>query len=236
VILLVVALWRVTMAGEVVFSGYGGKAFTNDNDLDVQSGSTNVRLHDVSWDDYATRDAPYYGFRLGYWFGKTARWGTAIDYTHFKMALKTDRIVRVTGERNGLPVNQREPVRNTIQRFDMSNGVNSLTLNVMHRWFLKGQRDTSLLGRVQPYIGAGGGVIIPFVRADLNGSRTREYQIGGPTAQAFVGLNIDLISHISIFTEGQFSFIKADLDLNGGGHLETEAFTSHSIFGLSVGF
>ncbi len=106
----------------------------------------------------------------------------------------------------------------------------------MHRWFPKGQRDETLLGRLQPYVGAGAGITIPHVEATVGSSNTDEYQFGGPAIQGLVGLNYDVIKHVSTFIEYKLSYADLEMDIAGGGKISTETVTHHFALGISFGF
>ena len=222
---------------EVVLSYYGGAALTDDNDLKLhQPGGTSLTFHDVSWSDQSFESPYYYGARLTYWLVSKPRWGAAVDFTHAKIYLDLSDTVHVMGKRDGVSVNDRERVGDTFERFNLSHGHNFFTVNLMYRWFPKGKRDESLLGRLQPYVGVGAGAAYPHVETTIDGVKTDEYQLAGPAVKGMVGLNYDLWKHLSTFVEYKLIYADLDLDLKGGGSVQTETVTHNLAFGISVGF
>jgi lipid A oxidase len=129
-----------------------------------------------------------------------------------------------------------ERISDTIQRFELSHGYNLLTFNVIYRWFPKGERDASWLGRIQPYGGAGVGMTLPHVEAKINGVKTWEYQSTGPALQGFVGLNIDVILFVSVFGEYKITYADVTADLQDGGTISIIPVTNHFVFGVSLRF
>jgi lipid A oxidase len=236
--------WSVLAGGalearaEWNISVYGGKSITHDNDLRFQglSGASRLTLHDVGWDDRSFENPLYYGLRVTHWFGACPEWGLALDFSHAKIYLDPDQVVKVSGRRAGLAIETREPIGSTLQSFNASHGLNLLTLNGTRRWFLKGERDNSFLGRLQPYVGLGAGTAVPHVEASVNGITTGEYQVAGWTAQGFAGLNFDLMRYLALFLEYKASYADLDMKLAGGQRVVTEPLTHQFLFGLTFRF
>ncbi|MDD5273664.1 MAG: hypothetical protein PHU14_13205, partial [Methylovulum sp.] len=123
------------------------------------------------------------------------------------------------------------------QDFNMSHGVNTLTFNGQYRWFPGGQRDKTLLGRMQLYTGLGAGFSVPHVEALINKVQTYEYQWGaGPVVNGMMGINYDLIDHLSAFAEYKLGYVNVEDDLTGGGTISTETVNHQLIFGLTAHF
>ena len=223
--------------GEFVISAYGGIADTMDADVKLsQPGGTDLTFSDVSWTDKSFEGPVYYGLRLNYWFKELNGWGVCVDFTHAKMYAELDDTVNVTGNRVGVPVSGAEPLRNTFKELSFSHGYNLLTFNGMYRWFPKGVRDDTFLGRLQPYVGLGLGVAVPHVEVEINGNKTEEYQYTGPAFQGLGGVNFDVYKKFSIFLEYKFTYADINADLTSGGSVEIEPWTNHFIFGLSYSF
>lgn len=222
---------------EFVISVYGGVASTMDSDVRLlQPGGTNLKFDEVSWTDKSFVSPIYYGLRLTYWTEKAPTWGVAIDFTHPKMHAKLEETVTVTGTRAGVPVNNREPLRNTFGDLEFSHGHNLLTLNALHRWFPAGERNKTFLGRVQPYVGFGAGVAIPHAEVGTGGVITYEYQQVGPALQGLVGVSFDLIKHVAIFPEYKISYANMSVELADGGSLQVDPWTHHFALGISYIF
>jgi opacity protein-like surface antigen len=222
---------------EFVLSAYGGVADTMDTDVKLsQTGGTDLNFSDVSWSDKSFEGPIYYGLRLNYWFEDFTGWGVCVDFTHAKMYAELGDTVNLTGSRAGVPVAGAELLRNTFQELSFSHGYNLFTFNGMYRWFPKGARDDTFLGRLQPYAGLGLGITVPHVEVETNGDRTEEYQYTGPAFQGFGGINFDVYKKFSLFMEYKLTYSDMDADLTGGGSIEVKPWTNHLIFGLSYRF
>ncbi|MDH3601094.1 MAG: hypothetical protein OEU26_15855 [Candidatus Tectomicrobia bacterium] len=226
-----------TAHAEWVLSLYGGFAHTPDTDFDfTEPGGTELTFEDVSWRDESFTDPPYFGVRLTYWIDRTPNWGLAVDFTHAKMVADLDQSVHVTGTRNGMPVDTVEPLRNTFSDFELSHGHNLLTANLLYRWFLQPRWSPSLLGRLQPYVGAGAGVALPHVDVNTANAITDSFQVGGFAMQGLVGLNIDVVKWLALFVETKLSYADIDGDLTDGGSISVQPWTYHVAFGFSLNY
>jgi len=224
--------------GEYVASAYGGKVAHPAGDLRLlRPDNTHLTFHDVDWHDESFSSPIYFGLRGSYWFERDrSGWGINLDYTHAKAIVDTAQVTQVEGNKSGIPVSGQLPISDNLEAFEMSHGLNFLTVNGMYRWFLKDERDKSLFGRLQLYMGGGVGIAFPHVEATVDGDRTDEYQISGPAAQGFLGLNIDIVGGLSSFLEYKLNWADNDVDLTGGGTIDAETWTSQFILGLSWSF
>lgn len=222
---------------ELQFSTYFGYTHSLDSDFDIVqpgSGGTNMTLHDVESDGESFSykgGPPFYGFRGTYWLDSTPNWGFAIDYNHIKIYPDLNQTVTVSGVRNGVPVSGQQPLNNTVQKLEFTDGLNLLTFNALYRHENE--------GTFIPYAGAGVGLSIPhveFQRSASQGPRTYEYQVTGVALQALAGLEWRVWDNISLFGEYKISYADVDADLDGGGSLETEIWTNHFIFGMTYRF
>lgn len=218
---------------EFQFGIYGGWSESLDSDVElVQPNGTNMTLSDVDWDGKSfTFDGgpPFYGLRLIYWKERNPSWGIMLDYNHAKVKPNLAQTVAVSGTRNGVPVAGAQPLNQTVSLLEFTDGLNLLTLNLMHRK----QRDG-----VTPYGGIGIGLSIPNVEFSRANSlvQTDEYQITGVAFQALVGLEMNMTDRVSAFGEYKVNYSMNDADLQGGGTLETDIWTNSLLFGLSYKF
>jgi lipid A oxidase len=235
VALILAAAGQLGARAEFVTSVFGGITFTDNNDLRLrQTGGTDLIFRDVSYRSKDFDTPPYYGARLSYFPPAITHWGFGVEFVHAKLYLNTDETVHVTGTRNRSPVNDYERVGDTIEGFDLSHGLNFLTADVIYRWFLA-ERSEKLLGRLQPYAGAGIGAVVPHVESSIGGVHFGQYQWHGPGVQGFVGINLDLARHWSVFLEYKLSY--ADLDLTiPNGSINVSPWTHHLVTGLSFRF
>jgi lipid A oxidase len=227
---LISALLVVSDAqAELRLGAYSGLAETLDTDVELkQSGGTALTFEGVTWDDKSFTSPIYYGIRLTYWFHYGPSWGLGIDFTHAKMIADTDALIPVSGTRAGANVADDERLGDTFSTLELSHGHNLLMLNGLYRF--------SNLGWIEPYAGLGAGATIPHVETDVDAVETSEYQLAGPAGQGLVGVDIDVMKHLSVFAEYKLSYADIDADLKGGSILHVEPWTNHFIVGLSLGF
>lgn len=234
--------------GEVVFSAYTGVPYTYPSDVTVKTSDKNdFTARAVEWLGEPFDNPIYYGIRLARW-GRSARTGWMVDFTHSKAIAERTQVLDLEGILNGEPAPQGKKIREVFTKLEASHGHNMLTLNGLLRlpsWGL----------RMHPYVGLGAGVSLPHSEVHFAGEkkRTYEYQYTGPVAQGLVGLEFRF-ARTSFFLEYKFSFAPYDIPLserNGyllfgdlwnqardwwqgkapaGGRLTT-TFTSHQVIG-----
>jgi len=238
VLLLLVACLsgRTAARAEFVISGFGGAAFTQDNELRLkQAGGTDLTFHGVSYEGRDFQSPQYYGVRLSYFLSEHPHWGFGLEFIHAKIYLDTSETVHVSGSRAGAPVNDSERVADTINSFSISHGLNFLTADLIYRWF-PAERGASVAGRFQPYAGLGVGALIPHVESDIGGVKAEEYQWRGPGVQPFLGTNFDVTRHWSLFVEYKFSYANLDELSIPGGSISLEPLSHHLVAGISFRF
>ncbi len=208
---------------------YLGVSFTHDSEIRLrQPGGTDLTYRDISWASQSFKSPFYYGVRLTHHFESRRDWGVMLDFFHDKVFADTQKPVRVTGTRGGEPVDGTEPLGATVQGFNMSHGMNYLTLDVVHRW--NSCAEPGCTGRLQPYVGAGAGLVIPHVEATLGDQSVGEYQVHGPAFQALGGVAWPFASRFSLASEYRFTHTAVTVDVPGGT-LGTTVDTHHVILG-----
>lgn len=225
---------------EMQFSTYMGYGYNLESDFDIKQpdlgngGPTDLTLHDVSSEDYKslTWDGGpmYYGLRLSYWLPSSPNWGFAVDYTHLKVAPDLNDTVRVTGTRDGAAVNANEPLNQTVDKLEYTDGLNLLTFNALYRFAPEATWN--------PYVGAGVGLSIPHVEFSRNNSavQTFDYQLAGVAVQMLAGIEYRFWANMAAFAEYKLTYAEVDGDLDDGGSLESEHWTNHFIVGLTYRF
>jgi lipid A oxidase len=209
---------------------YGGISESFDSDVTlVQPNGTNLKLYDVPWEGKSFVSPPYWGARGIYWFDAHPNWGIMIDYNHAKIYSDLGATVKVSGTRNGVPLNGKDRVNNTFDILEFTDGLNEIYLGGTYRWQHL---------RWTPYAGFGVGLSFPHVEIRRTGTRIRtfEYQITGVAVEGLVGLEYAITPRLSAFGDYKLSFSSNDADVKGGGTLDTDVWTNHFILGLSYRF
>jgi lipid A oxidase len=219
---------------ENVFSIYTGSSFTRDSNLQLsQPGAgTAITVRDVKWDADPFKAAPYYGLRYAHFFDRYPAWGVALDFTHYKMIAQTSRVVSVNGTRQGAAVNTPAPMNQYVQRFEISHGVNILSLNGIYRW----QHPSFAGGRLQPYAGAGLAYYRPHSENTVdNLFHETAYQSSGFGYQVLGGIQYRMTPRWGAFIEAKFNSGTAKVDI-ANGRAETPLRTFHALAGISYHF
>ena len=184
--------------GEYVIAGYGGSPYTHPSDVKfTKPGTTDLTVHDITWEGRPFKSPVYYGIRTMQW-SSGGTFGGMLDFTHSKAISQRDQEIRLSGSRNGQIMTGKARLGDVFRHFEFSHGHNTLTVNGLARL-------PSLLPGLAPYLGGGVGVALPHTEVQFNGDpkRTYEYQYVGPAAQAVLGMELRL-PRASIFLEYKF--------------------------------
>lgn len=240
VILFAGLVWTVPPAGaELFIDGYTGKNFTHDSDIDIKQRSlgNDFTFEDVSFDDDAFTDfaSGYHGVRVGYFFEKYPWFGTAIEWLHFKILAKEEETKRLTGTVAGAPVNTVARVDSRVQQFQITHGVNYVTVDALFRHSLYKDPERFPHGRVQLYGGFGAGPVITHAENTINGvdNTDEKFEIGGAGVQVFTGVRTLLFKYFGVFVEYKFTHSSLVVDIpSGEGHVEENS--HHIVGGITV--
>ena len=164
----------------------------------------------TGWDGASFEAPPHYGVRATWWFGE--KQGVALDVNHTKVIAEED-----------------VATANGFDRLELTDGLNIATVNYMYRW-------PGMLNRVTPYVGAGIGFTVPHVDVTTGTSRTFEYQFGGPAVAAIAGVEYEISGPWSAFAEYKGTYSRNELDLEGGGSLDTNIVTNAVNAGVTFNF
>jgi lipid A oxidase len=225
---------QLPLAAETLFSAYTGTSRTRNSNLRlIQPGAgTDLTLRGVHWDADPFKPAPYYGVRLTHFYDQYQNWGAALDYTHYKMYASTDRVITANGTFRGSPVATAAPLNQYVQHFEISHGVNVVSLNGIYRWL-----DTGLAaGRLQPYAGIGLAYYLPHAETTVGGVPFETgYHGSGFGYQLLAGAQYRVTERTSVFVETKFNSGTAKVDI-AGGRAETPLRALHLVGGINFAF
>lgn len=196
-------------AAEVELSFYAGAQNAEGSDVSI-SGDSTIPSDDyfIDWEGRSFDPPPYYGLRATYW--QSESFGYGLDFTHNKIYP------------DDLPAG--------FDRLEMTDGINTLTVNAYRRW-------NNAWGDFTPYVGGGVGVSVPHVEVEYDGAEeTKGYQLTGPAATWIAGAKYPITDEWAVFGEYKGTYSMNSADLESGGTLETNILTNAVNFGVSFSF
>ena len=166
----------------------------------------------AGWDGRSFEMPPYYGIRATWW--RNDRLGYAIEFTHAKV-YADDETLDETG----------------YEELEFTDGLNSVIASVRYRW-------PDQWGSLTPYVNAGLGVSIPYVEVQTapDAEATEGLQYGGLAGAFALGVHYDFNARWGMFGEYRFSYQQVNVDLDGGGELDTDIITNALNIGVSYNF
>ncbi|MCS7315212.1 MAG: outer membrane beta-barrel protein [Bryobacterales bacterium] len=207
-------------------AAYLGGAVNHGSWLRVEQPARGTRfeLRGVSYEGRSLEPPVYYGYRLGYFFG---RFGVEAEFVHQKIYARAERVVEAQGTLHGAPVAGRLPMQQIVEQFSISHGLNLLLANVV--W----ERPMGARSFLQLRFGAG--PTIPHAESLLQGEGRQGYQLGRPAAQAAAGLEIRLWRALHLLGEYKFTHTRQRVKI-AAGHAETLVRSHHGVFGVGLRF
>jgi hypothetical protein len=164
-----------TGRGEWTVAAYLGGAQTARSSLTISQPSLGnlLRIDDVHFVGRSLEGPLYYGFRGGYFLPQIL--GIEAEFIHLKVYADTTRQVLASGIRSGAPINRILTLRDIVEQYSISHGVNLLLFNVAGRYSIgaRNDRDRLLLtGRF------GAGPSIPHTESTVDGHHQEQYEAG----------------------------------------------------------
>ncbi len=197
-----------------VYSGWQSAPHSNVTGTDpTGAGAFDFR---AGWEGRSFEAPPHYGIRAVWW--RDANWGFDVDFNHTKVYADGETL-GAGGTSGGFEV------------LEFTDGLNALTFGVVHRW-------PDAWGAITPYVGAGVGVALPHVEVQTapGAASTFGYQYGGPALSWRAGGVMALDDNWGVFAEYKGTYSVIDVDLDGGGDLQTEIVTNAINFGVQYTF
>ena len=230
-------MWMVLpAAAEPFLDLYTGKSFTHSSDITIKQPTprNDYTFKDVSFDDESFETPPWYGLRAGYYFESYPWLGTAIEFFHFRMFADTSENKRLVGTRGGTVVDTTARVNSIIQQFQITHGVNYLTLDALIRYPLLEEEERFRHGRAQLYAGLGVGPVIAHTENVVDTVRNDEgYEIRGGGIQTFVAARALLFKYFGLFAEYKFTHSGLEIGVAAGiGRVEEN--THHLVGGVTI--
>ena len=168
----------------------------------------------AGWEGNSFEMPPHYGLRAIYW--QNERLGWFADFNHTKIYADSATLGPV-GTSGGFEV------------LEFTDGLNNWTFGPMIK-------SSNSFGAFTPHVAFGIGIIVPHVevRSAPGGATTYGYQFGGPSVSLSLGGTMPLNDHASLLVEYKGTYSQMDVDLSGGGRLETNVITNSLNVGVRV--
>lgn len=213
------------LLGDVVLSFYLGASQTAPSDLRVvqESRGNDATVHSVTWRGYPFRFEVYYGIRLTYTPPHYPFTSLALDFTHAKIYAETDDVDVQTGTWHGANLHTNEAMRDRVQSFEVTHGMNMLGLSVLEQ--LSGRAGGGA------YVGAGPVLFVPHTESRVDGvPLTSGYEYGGIGFQVLGGVR-GCIDRRPLFSEIKYSRGHPSMSI-AQGHADTVVRTVHELAGI----
>lgn len=203
-------------SAETTVSVYGGIQENNSSTAHVTDIDGSKYNTEVDWDGNSFSMPPYYGFRVSQKINPD--WALGVDYTHTKAYATADSMASAA-----------------FSTMEFTDGINILTANATRQFDLESD--------ITPYVGLGVGVTIPHVELQSSqmNDKTFEYQLAGPAATAFAGVDYELSETWSVFSELKFDYHSINADMTDpstdqSGSFETDIMSYAFNVGVSLSF
>ena len=221
---------------------FTGVGVTGDSDLRIRQPAlgTDLTFERVSWEhkslstDWTKDSIPYVGARVGFFFREPSWLGLSFEVLHFKVFAEDDEPLRVAGIDEGIPIDNVAPMSDFVQRYQVSNGVNMVLVNVQaHKGFGRSARFRE--GRADVYVGVGGGVTVPYTRSLIDGESRAQYEWGRPAMQLLGGVAWRVSPAWDLSLEYKLTRTTVDGEV-AHGDSESILNTKHLAFGFGYHF
>ncbi len=216
---------------------FTGASLNRPSDLRLlqPSTGTDATFQNVHWKGHPFQGSRYYGYRVMTYLPRQPRLGVGLDFVHYKVYAQVDQERRVTGTWQGEPIDTIAPIRDRVQEFRITNGVNAITLTVNYRLQLDRSRAFPA-GRLQPYVGGGPSyyLLFPINRVNNKSNRQHGYQSSGFGYMMQAGVRYSVLPNGSVFLETRFNRGDAKVEIADGGRADTDLRTTHIQGGFTL--
>ncbi|HEB36983.1 MAG TPA: hypothetical protein ENI18_14280 [Candidatus Aminicenantes bacterium] len=187
---------------------------------------------------------PYYGIRFYHFFKKKPNFGIGFEFVHLKVFIPDeDQQVYTTGVDENGPVDEWKSAHEYISSFNVSHGVNHLSLSLVYRIMLF-PTEKILAGKLQPYFAVSAGTCIPHPQLRLVGSaesKAFSYQADFSNFNfgANLGARFQFSKHFGMYFEYKYtqSYLRGMRFDNGEeGTIQMRFPAHHLAWGLSYIF
>jgi lipid A oxidase len=183
-------------------------------DIDAPAAGLSQQFHDVQFEGRSFSSPPYYGWRVGRVITTTRgiSFAAEFEFVHAKVYSETGRTYVVTPISGGGPTTNFALMSDTVQRYDMSHGLNFALANLVIQAPLRKSGD----GPVSLSLRIGFGPMIPHAETTVLGQSREQYEYGGMAFGGGVGATVRLVGRLSGMTEYKVTFGRPEITLAQG--------------------
>jgi hypothetical protein len=217
------------LLGDLVFSFYVGASQTQPSSLHVTQPArgNDATMHAVPWAGYPFRFSPYYGLRLSYNPPGHPQTRIALDYTHYKIYAPTEDTIEQDGTWHGAPLHTAAPMRERVQSFEITHGVNMFGLSIL--------QNVSGIGASGVYVGAGPVIFVPHTENRVDGLAGGDGDEYGGWGFQFHGGIRGCIGERPLFAEFKYNLSEPITVPIAQGTAQTSLHTVHELGGFDFG-
>jgi opacity protein-like surface antigen len=221
---------------EVTAAYYWGVAATMDSDLHLSQPalSTDVTFAGVHYDGRSFQSRRYYGLRVAVSPSRRAPIGLEVEFVHLKAYADTGRTVGISGTVHGVPIDERAPLRQVVERYSMSHGVNLVLGNVIARWLVRPDPHDAR-ARVIVVGRAGLGPTVSHTESTIDTQAREQFERSGLVWQLSGGAEWRLWQ--GLYAAGDYKFTRThQRGTVFAGEADTVVRSHHATFGVSYHF
>jgi lipid A oxidase len=191
-------------------AAYLGTAWTRPATLTVDRGSSGGRteLTGVAFDSRSFEAPPYYGYRVG-WFDGRSGIGAEGELIHLKVYARP------------------ETLGADVRRLSISHGLDLLLANAVVRRPLPSSHRASATLRL------GAGVTVPHAESDIAGVTQEQYEWGSLAVQAAIGTELRVARRARVLAEYKLTTAAPTVGV-AGGTIQGRYLSQHLAAGLGV--
>jgi hypothetical protein len=200
--------------------------------IEAPSQGVSLQFHEVHFSARPFASPQYYGWRFGRGLGtlRGVRLGVELEFIHLKVIGDTSQTYVITpGAAGGTLATAFAAMNATVQRFQMTHGLNFALVNLVARAPLRRSGG----GPISLDLRAGAGPAIPHAETTVLGEAKAQYEYAGMGAGGAIGVEVRLRGRISALGEYKVTLARPEITLaHGTGR--TTALTHHVTFGLII--
>lgn len=197
--------------------------------IEQPAADTNLNFSSIDYEGKSFTSPLYYGGRVTYFAPQKSWLGVEAEFIHLKVYARTDAVTRASGRFMGTPFDQNVPVRNILESFSMSHGLNFALVNVVARRVLASSAGAD--GRVELLGRAGLGLTIPHAESKIDGVFQEGHEMGALGLHFAGGIDVRLVRGLSAMAEYKLTSTTESVAISEG-HAHGQFTSHHVVFGI----